>query len=375
MLFRRTFAIEGQPSAAVLRIYAEAGYILWINGVWIGRGPTNHHPHRLPVRAYANILDELRRGENVLAVLVHAPGEAYHHYIPTGRPGLAADLSVGWPDGRTLRLQTDDAWRCTTDTGWRCDVPRRSWASGFIEVHDAATAPERWRQPALDDGDWSTPDVSPSALPTPDAVYIPEDLPALRGHVVPATRLTHIAELHDPPIEVRPDFGHGTYTQQLMQTDRHPLRDVRLGGWLDAEGAGSNHGEGDLRIDGLSLESGAVVEFDLGAEWVGHAHLEVVAESAGVIDVGWGERIDGGRVAVLQKGTSYVDQVHIPAGLTEWEPYQFNAGRYLALYLRGFTGSVTLRRVGWHATEPDVEIPGRFTCDDGQLNRIFDLCR
>ena len=117
-----------------------------------------------------------------------------------------------------------------------------------------------------------------------------------------------------------------------------------------------------------------LIELDLGASYAGHLELELTSDSAGTVDAGWAERIDDGRVVVLQKGSSYVDRLSVVPGRTAWQPYQFNAGRYLAIYLRGFSGQVGLHRVGWQATEPQLPWDqAEFRSGDRQLDRLFEV--
>src|SRR5436853_4390841 len=66
--FRRTFSAR-RTKRATLRITADSRYDVFINGHWLGHGPTRSWPSPWPVDEYA-IGHLLRDGDNVIAVLV-----------------------------------------------------------------------------------------------------------------------------------------------------------------------------------------------------------------------------------------------------------------------------------------------------------------
>ena len=43
-VFRKTLALKGPPQSAVLRLFADSRYILWINGKYVDRGPCRFDP-------------------------------------------------------------------------------------------------------------------------------------------------------------------------------------------------------------------------------------------------------------------------------------------------------------------------------------------
>src|SRR5690606_9380158 len=141
-------------------------------------------------------------------------------------------------------------------------------------------------------------------------------------------------ELHDPPPPVEPGYAHRDYGEALMRQAWHPPGAVAL------------TGEGPWQIRGLSSDRGAVLNLDLGAQYTGNVVLQCTCPSSGVIDIGWSEYLDADRPRILQKGTSYVDRVQATEGPLQWMHIQFNGGRYLSLWFRGFTGDLTIERVG-----------------------------
>jgi hypothetical protein len=110
--FRRTLNLPAVPAAASLCIFADARYMLWINGVYVARGPSRFDPKR-PEYDTLDVARYLRAGANVVAVLVHAGLSNYRFIKHT--PGLGIALSA-MVDGRSARFKTDSAWRSSATT-------------------------------------------------------------------------------------------------------------------------------------------------------------------------------------------------------------------------------------------------------------------
>ena len=367
VLLRRSFELKESAAEARLRLFAEAGYVLYVNGRWVGRGPTHRHPHRLPVEGY-DIAEHLRAGKNVIAVLVFLPGEAFHHYVPNGYPGLSLSLNGRRADGEAMSIVSDAQWRCTADSGWSADVPRRSWATSHLEVYEASKGQPGWQAIKFDDSQW--PFAVEVAPPTdhPEISFIDAGLPALKGEFIAAQSRTFVGTPTAERFEIHAGLGTADWGKALTAVEAAVPSPVQAEGQLDSDGGGLS-----FDFTGAGEDAAVTVEFDLGAQFTGHAEVVFESDSSGTVDVGWGERLDEGRVAVLQKGATYADRVIAEPGVTEWQPYQFNAGRYLRLDLRGFTGRVDLKRVGWFATEPDLSWDhGQFSSSDALLNRIFE---
>jgi alpha-L-rhamnosidase len=144
--FRKTFTLEGMPKKAILNIFADNRYLLWMNDVYIKRGPVRFDPKgpesdRVDVRPY------LRKGANVMAIQVMAfrsgtGGQRIRHV-----PGLTAELVV---DGSTL-LTTDASWKWSNRTQY--GMAHVGW--GFVRYNnDGRNEPLGWAAADFDDSQW-----------------------------------------------------------------------------------------------------------------------------------------------------------------------------------------------------------------------------
>jgi len=135
--FRKTFDLAAKPASALLHLFADARYILWVNGVYVDRGPARFQPNG-PEYDTIDIARFLKPRKNVVALLV--AGNLSGGKVMRHRPGLTASLEL---DGKTL-WGTDAGWRWSDRTRFR--LIKASWPNLWEAEVDAR----------VEDGDWTT---------------------------------------------------------------------------------------------------------------------------------------------------------------------------------------------------------------------------
>jgi len=148
--FRKTFELPKRPAQATLSLFADARYILWVNGTYVDRGPARFQPNG-PQYDVFDLAQHLQAGRNAVVVLV--VGNLSGGKIMRHRPGLTARLEI---DGREL-LRTDSSWKWSDATRYRKIIA--GWADlGETEV-DTRVEDGDWTQLAYNDAGWksSTP--------------------------------------------------------------------------------------------------------------------------------------------------------------------------------------------------------------------------
>jgi len=143
--FRKTFDLLMKPSSAVLHLFADARYILWVNGTYVDRGPARFQPNG-PEYDPIDITRFLKQGKNAVSLLV--VGNLSGGKVMRHRPGLTASLAI---DGKNAWF-TDGTWR------WSDAISTRgasaSWANlGETDV-DARREDGNWRLPNYPDAKW-----------------------------------------------------------------------------------------------------------------------------------------------------------------------------------------------------------------------------
>ena len=71
--FRRDLVLEKPPTKARFVLTADSRYKLWINGIYVGRGPARSWPDTMALDDL-DIAPYLRAGPNHLALQVYSPG-------------------------------------------------------------------------------------------------------------------------------------------------------------------------------------------------------------------------------------------------------------------------------------------------------------
>lgn len=141
-VFRKTFETE-KPETAVLNIFADVRYILWINGKEVLRGPCRFDPKGAQYD-FTDVASYLKSGKNIITVLVMAHGS--NGKMMDHEPGLTLLLKTKLRN-KTTEINTDETWVWNNQT--RYLPTRQSW--GFIcDQIDAR----------LDDGDWTLADYN-----------------------------------------------------------------------------------------------------------------------------------------------------------------------------------------------------------------------
>lgn len=164
--FRKVMHLDAPPREARIRITADDGYRLWINGQLVGEGPA-------PAYRFAYGFDQydigalLRAGENVVAVEVYYQGLLNRVWCSADfREGMSAEIVA---DGHILL--SDDSWRVLTSKAY-VGQRRTGYDTQFLEDVDARLLPQGWQNAGFDDAAWQAPIVRSVA----DAGYVLEDL-------------------------------------------------------------------------------------------------------------------------------------------------------------------------------------------------------
>ena len=152
--FARDFAV-GQVAATTLHVTADAAYMAWLNGVYVGRGPARGWQASWPFDSH-DLTPLLRAGVNRLAVRVHNPGRGTFRYVHAGMAGLL--LAV---EGAAAVL-SDASWHCRLSPSRRRATPRLTIQLEDQEHVDLRRDESRWLRPGVelrDDDDLPPPDA------------------------------------------------------------------------------------------------------------------------------------------------------------------------------------------------------------------------
>jgi hypothetical protein len=145
--FRKTFNLQIKPQQALFHIFADARYLIWVNGSYVQRGPARFQPNG-PEYDTIDLTAYLSPGPNAVALLV--VGNLSGGKVMSHVPGLTALLES---EGKML-WQTDNTWKWSQQTRYR--QVAASWANLGDVLVDARVEDGDWTQANYDDRSWKT---------------------------------------------------------------------------------------------------------------------------------------------------------------------------------------------------------------------------
>lgn len=161
--FRKTFQLTNVTNPITLRIFADARYMVWLNGQYVQRGPNRFEPEG-PEYDSLDLTPFAQTGSNTVVVLVTSR-------ISNGRtmmhvPGLTAHIAQG---GQTI-VTTDNTWKWSDQTRYR--LATTDWANIYDQV-DARVESGAWTLPAFNDSAWSSAQTTSNSWGALTASRIP----------------------------------------------------------------------------------------------------------------------------------------------------------------------------------------------------------
>lgn len=383
-LLRRAFSLDSVPAEVVARCSADSRYVLWVNGVEVGRGPVRGHPQRLHYDTY-DLAPFLTRDENCVAVLARFYGDATPWWMPStptfglGGGAFVFEAALGDPfDEHTPWIVSDEQWRASVGEAW-AEVPGAGIGAMAPEVCDGRSLPAGWQSTSFDDSTWSSAtklaanyvgfggDHRPPSHPYGPMLARP--IPQLTGEV----RLGQViaggvvpAPENEGPLDADPVAQYGADERRAPELAVLPEPEPTLTVGYDAPGT----------VD--------VLVIDFGEQVAGHVGIEIDAPAGTRIDAKAAEAIDvQGRLEALQQhsGFRYVAR----GDEDRFETFDKIGLRYLGLAIRSDAPvtikaatvrerlfprhTVTSRAAGDHDDVPFFE------CSDPLLNDIWRIGR
>jgi alpha-L-rhamnosidase len=270
--FRRRFDLIEVPATLPIRLSADSRYIVWVNGVELGRGPSRSQPHRRT----ADLIDmapALVTGPNVIVVLVTFYGSDNAHW-------QRASVIDGLGSGPCLVIDAPRPWAVVaTGPEWTAS-PLEAWDAGPEPEGISALPVEVLDQRALPVG-WLTvdgPEWPPVRLERP--VH-----PGPRRSAPPAHPFGRL------PLSILPALGDETVTAVATAVRRVP---VALAGSAPVEAVHEAlrrvHDEPPAESATATPDSPLLLTFDFGRVVSGLVEVDVVAPDGTTIDLAYLER-------------------------------------------------------------------------------------
>jgi len=358
MQARRVFSLDRAPRRAKIRITADSRYRLYVNGRHVCRGPARGFQETWPYDE-VDIARFLRKGNNVIAALVHSYGCTTNQYIPLDAAGLIIQGKAARTD-----ISTGPRWRVRYSPGHKRHMTRLSRELGFVEIFDARCDGGEWLKVSYDDSEWREPYLT-AAGAMPWHFVEERGMPLLDEHVV-APRAV-VAQAGGKCANGW-DGAENLTANYLAEKREWKAGDAGL---RRAKTAGG------FEIPAAGAHRFAAVLVDFGEEVVGSVGIEVSGAAGGeVIDWQAAETLTGLTPDVITPFTgcnvALCNRLTLAAGTTSFEQFEPWGFRYLAVIARGNRRPLKVR-LHLRTTLYPLDIKASFRCSDARLNDIWNI--
>ncbi|MCE5323489.1 glycoside hydrolase family 78 protein [bacterium] len=354
MYARKEFDAASVSNATVC-VSCSTEYKLYVNGHYVGRGPSPCHPSFQYYDSY-DIRGYIRPGGNVIGVLCYNYGVGTHSR-PQAPGGLLAQMEITNGGGKTI-IATDETWRVMPAPEWDHDSAQMFWTIGFQEIYDSRKKPVGWNVVGFDDSAWQEPEVIGEVGVEPWLEMVPRQIPALKEQERFPDRVIESGTFtpNDDPII---DIAARMYSEQT-NPEKGPVIHQ------------SNLLTRDNGVSEIAPTKNAYIVLDFGREVVGFPTICVTDGGRGIIDIGYSEALDdNGRVNPTRQDILQADRLILHGGRQDWETFGRRAFRYMQLSFRDLDRPVRLDCVSIKQVGYPVEQVSSFECSDDLLNRIW----
>ncbi len=384
-MFRKAFTLSDTPQEARLAIFADSRYRLYVNGTFIGQGPSRA-PHYWYYYDVFNVASDLHPGKNVIAVEVRWYGEglAWYEMPPGGRLGfgpkphgaLLCQLDIGHGAGEQI-IKSDATWRAKEDHAWDWNTPRVNFSLANIEVYHTDRVVKGWKSPDFDDSGWIPVSVTQSSfggLATPPAAPYAHLVPRpmaypVQREIAPA-KVVAAGVIPSAP-HPQPFFGRGSPLLALGKEIADEKHDVRASVLQNQQVLTSLSSEGYAEVQPVPGQTPYVI-LDMGREVDGYLQFSVESEKPAEITVGWSEMMEHGDITADDPGGDYVAEYDVAPGKQHWTMWGWHGLRFVELSFHHLSAPVRFR-VGMRFSTAKLSHAGSFKSSSPLLTKLWQM--
>lgn len=384
--FLHEFECDPLPVQAELWISADTDFRVWLNGRLIGDGQYSDYPNDKTHERFS-LGDSLVNGRNRLAMTVFYNGRTSSVY-ERGEPGVIFEVRAG---NRVL-ASSGTATRCRLNLCYHSGpIAIVSGQLAYTFGYDARGEDGFQQAGCSPDCTWRVILDTESTVPEKRATLRSRPVPRLIDGGCTEARLVEVGRFRYDMGRAESLYGSAPVIQTLAGLDLadgttvstgRQMHDAQLQAELPVPFIGVREGEVvDQRGSGLCINvdtvdgmDGVYSVLDLGREEVGYLELDIDAPEGTIVDIGYGEHLDDGRVRTFVGGRSFAGRYICRGGRQRFD-HQFLrwAGRYLQVHVHACVFS--LHQLALRRCEYPVVPKGMIQTHSDLHARIIDTGR
>ena len=355
----RKFKIVTPSDEATLHIAVESYYMLYLNGILVGRGPARG-THTLSFYDTYDVAQYLKPGENIISVLCLCMNIESTTVAPA-EPALLVEIEN--------ILKTDSSWEVLSiENEWRKDVLTYTMQAGFCEWRDMGKEPSGWLF-RNDNETWQNAVILPAQSAVRKKQLLPSGIPHLKETVfipcgIPVKALVQELEnTEDINIAKRlTEEEHFDFDEKIVPK----LDELTLAG------------EKNVRILPPSGNRGVAVIFNFRREIIGRFELDISASAGTIVDITHEEELWNNRLRADHTHTSksyhLADRYILRDGRQKIGNSLMERGfRLVQVVIRNFSSPVTIHNVRVIDRRYPFSAKASFNSNDSLLNKIWDV--
>ncbi|MEI6916285.1 MAG: family 78 glycoside hydrolase catalytic domain, partial [Armatimonadota bacterium] len=325
-----------------------------------------------------------------------------HSYI-LGQPGLLVDCRIRLTGGEKLDISANRSWRVLASSAWEKDIPQISPSLGFPEILNLGLRPQGWLNADYDDASWQQATVVAKAGEGIWTGLSQRDIPFLEEWEISPVAVLASGTYDISGVDLLDEDPHNVarlmhqetlggerreillHPEALLQRpDGHDLRRLKPfnPSGLSHKAFAKEIGQRPdvlctvraLRAEERKKGRGAYLLLDFGKEVTGYPFVRIASSNGAIIDIGYGEALDDGRVNPIKSNMRYADRLILSGGPEEWQAFNRRAFRYLQVDIRECPSAVVIESIGVLFSAYPVSWRGFVVTSDQQLNDIGQLC-
>ncbi|HRR95496.1 MAG TPA: trehalase family glycosidase [Candidatus Ratteibacteria bacterium] len=369
MLARKSFSLRDIPKTAEINITADSRYKLYVNGEYVCYGPARGFPESYPFDRI-DIKRYLKKGENVIAVVVWQWGHGTFQSIYAGGNGLIVDGKIGKVD---IGTKINNGWLVKKCPAHKQDMPRRSVQIGYQEYYDARKISEDWMLPEtnikFDRTDWQEPTWRKSGC-APWFKFEERGIPLLKEEKKFFKKILHMYYGNNWKNWEKERNLTIIYLNELNgKEDRSRVKDPE-----------NMLFDNEKFIEILPFPENKKISFiiDYGEEVAGFIGFEIIGNGGEVLDItttevckdGWpfvGDPLSGSKIAMSDR---YIAR----NGKQQFETFSIHGFRYLCLTIRNIKENFKIKKIYVRSISYPFQEKVVFNSSDETINKIWDMC-